>query len=98
VTDTNTAPAVTLGRETKAKRTILLALVVGAGMAVARRIAAGESPQPRTLVAAFVAGAGLLIAAEVAPQPAAAFAVLMLSAAIVETGPETLEAIRKATG
>lgn len=91
------APTVTLGRETKAKRTILLALTVGGGMAVTRRIAAGESPQPRTVVAAFVAGAGLLAAAEVAPQPAAAFAILMLSAAIVETGPETLQAIRKAT-
>lgn len=88
------APVFTGGRETAAKRTVVIALVVGAAMAAGNRALGGERPQPRVLAAGLVAAVGLTVAAEVAPRPAAAFALLMLTAAIVDTGPELWSNLR----
>lgn len=95
MTDTTTAPPViTGGRETKAKRTVILALIVGAGMASTNRAMGGDRPRPQILAAGLVAAVGLTVAAEIAPRPAAAVALLMLTAAIVDTGPQLWAQIR----
>lgn len=88
-----TAPTVTVG-EAASKRTIVVALAVGGGMAALNRAAGGDQPQPRILAAAAIAGIGLTAVAEFAPKPAAALAVLMLAAAIVQTGPQLWQQLR----
>lgn len=92
---TTTPPVITGGRETKAKRTVLLALVVGAGMAATNRSLGGDRPKPQILAGGLVAAIGLTVAAEIAPRPAAAFALLMLTAAVVDTGPQLWANLRE---
>lgn len=90
------AEAPTVGTPQSAKRTIVLAMLVGGGLAAGRQLVGGKEPQPRILVAALVAGVMLTAAAEVAPQPAAAFAVLMLGVAVVDSGPAVWAGLRSA--
>ena len=80
----------------RAKRIILLAIIVAGTIAFVRQAAEGEIPSVRIAVGGFVALIMLTLIAEAAPEVAAGFAMLTLVSSIFVTGEPALSAITSA--
>lgn len=93
------AEAPNVGPQTTAaaKRVIVGATVGGVTLATVHRARAGDPIRPRVLGGGLVAMIGLTLAAEVAPQPAAVFALVIVTAAVVRLGPDVWQSLA-ATG
>jgi len=75
---------------------IVLGSVAGAGaLSAASNLSAGHAPRLRIFIGTMAAGALLAMASEVAPAPAASFALLMLSTAVFVAGADTWKAISR---
>lgn len=77
---------------TQARRVVIGALVVGAVLALARKVTDGEMPSPRIIVGAFVAAVILLAIADTAPTVAAGIATTSLIGGTIAAGPDAIEA------
>lgn len=78
----------------QAKRLVVIAFVVGGGLAAVGDFRQSRQlPRLRILIAAFVAAAILSAAADVAPDLAGSFAVLVLLSAFLIAGPDVIGAV-----
>lgn len=80
---------------TRARRIVTVALAVGAGAAIAKKVTAGEMPSPRIAVATFVVAVALLAVADAAPKLAAGIAITSLIGGAIAAGPDATNALTK---
>lgn len=81
----------------QSKRLIVVSMLAAAIVTAARDWTAGEPLTPTRLARVLIGGVMLAVLAEFAPQLAGPLAVLLLTAALLNTGPEVYRNLSRPT-